>query len=348
MKAHSTSPAQRLPRNAFPRFVLAAATVVALAACQTTDRVHADLSAASAAVAQASSDPFVSRSGALELQRARQILRQAETAWVGNRDEDLARHLAYLAQQRARTAMALGEQARAEAVMQSAAAERERIRLAARTREAELATQQARDAQSSAQAAQSSAEVAQARAQSAEASAQSAQEQAEQARQRAQEQAEQARLRAEAQSQAAQRDTERVAALERDLQSLQSRQTQRGLVVTMGDVLFATGRAELFAGAQRNVDQLASVLRQYPERRVLIEGFTDSVGSAASNVTLSQRRAEAFRQALMARGVASERMEVRGHGARYPVADNRTPAGRQQNRRVEVLFSDAQGRFGER
>jgi outer membrane protein OmpA-like peptidoglycan-associated protein len=336
MKVHPTllslSPTSRLAR-----LLSTALAVAALAACQTTDRVHADLTAASAAVARAASDPYVERSGALELQRARQNLRQAETAWVGNRDEDLARHLAYLAQQRARTATALGEQARAEAALQSAGAERDGIRLAARTREAELATQQARAAMSSAQAAQSSAQAAQSRAQSAEASAQSAQEQAEQARQRA-----------EQQSQLAQLDSERVAALERDLQSLQSRQTQRGLVVTMGDVLFATGRAELFAGAQRSVDQLASVLRQYPERRVLIEGFTDSVGSAASNEALSQRRAEALRQALLARGVASERMEVRGHGARYPVADNRTPAGRQQNRRVELLFSDAQGRFVER
>jgi outer membrane protein OmpA-like peptidoglycan-associated protein len=329
MNVHPTL-LSRLPSRRQARLMSTAVAVAALAACQTTDRVHADLTAASAAVARAASDPYVERSGALELQRARQNLRQAETAWVGNRDEDLARHLAYLAQQRARTATALGEQARAEAALQSAGAERDSIRLAARTREAELATQQARAAQSSAQAAQS-------RAQSAEASAQSAQEQAEQARQRASEQ-----------SQLAEREIERVAALERDLQSLQSRQTQRGLVVTMGDVLFATGRAELFAGAQRSVDQLANVLRQYPERRVLIEGFTDSVGSAASNEALSQRRAEAFRQALLARGVSADRMEVRGHGEGYPLADNRTPAGRQQNRRVELLFSDANGRFVER
>jgi outer membrane protein OmpA-like peptidoglycan-associated protein len=300
----------------WPRAEASVLVVVALAACQTTDRVHADLSAASAAVARAGSDPQVARNGALELDRARQLLRQAEVAWAGNRDEPLARHLAYLAQQRARTALALGEQARAEAALQSAGAERERIRLAARTREAELATQ---------------------RAQSAQASAQSAQESAEQARQRAEQQA-----------QLAQRETDRAAALERDLQSLQSRNTQRGLVVTLGDVLFATGRAELFSGAQRSVDQLAVVLRQYPERRVRIEGFTDSVGSAAANQGLSLRRAEAFRQALLARGIAQDRIEVRGHGERYPVADNGSPAGRQQNRRVEVLFSDTQGRFVER
>lgn len=306
-----------------PRLIAVAAAVAALAACQTTDLVHQDLAAARAVVVRASNDPQVVRSGALELQRAQQTLRQAEAAWVGNRDEDLARHLAYLAQQSARTALAQGEQARFEAALQNAGTERERIRLAARTREAELATQRAQAAQSSAQAAQS-------RAQSAEATAQSAQQRADQ------------------QSQLAQREAERAAALERDLQSLQSRNTTRGLVVTLGDVLFATGRAELFPGAQRSVDRMAQVLSQYPERRVLIEGFTDSVGSTATNQALSQRRAEAFRQALLARGVAADRMEVRGHGERYPVADNRSPAGRQQNRRVEVLFSDAQGRFVER
>jgi outer membrane protein OmpA-like peptidoglycan-associated protein len=318
------------PMKTMARLFTSAAAVALLAACQTTDRVHADLAAANAAVNRASNDPQAARQGALELQSAQQTLRQAEAAWVGNRDEDLSRHLAYLAQQRARTALALGEQARAEAMLQSAGNERERIRLQARTQEAERATRQAQAAQSSAQAAQS-------RAQTAQSSALSAQQEAEQSR-----------LRAEQQTQLAQQERERVAALERDLQTLQSRNTARGLVVTLGDVLFATGRADLFAGAQRSVDQLANVLRQYPERRVLVEGFTDSVGSSTANLALSQRRAEAFAQALQARGVSADRMEVRAHGASYPVADNRTPAGRQQNRRVEILFSDAQGRFGER
>lgn len=304
----------RFPRTA--RLVTAAAAVLTLAACQTTDRVHADLAAASQAVGRAASDPYVARNGALELQRAQQTLRQAEATWVQDRDDDQARHLAYLAQQRARTALALGQQARAEEALQQAGSERERIRLEARTREAERATRQA--------------QVAQSTAQSAQASAQSAQQQAEQSRQQAEQEA------------------QRAAALERDLRELQSRNTQRGMVVTLGDVLFATGRAELFPGAQRSVDQLASVLQRYPERRVLIEGFTDNVGSEATNLALSQRRADAFRQALQARGVAADRMEVRAHGEALPVADNSTPAGRQRNRRVEVLFSDAQGRFVER
>lgn len=312
------------------RLIAGATAVLTLAACQTTDRVHAELATASQAVARASADPMVARHGALELQRAQQTLRQAEVAWAQERDEDQARHLAYLAQQRARTALAIGAQGQSELSMQQVAAERERLRLQARTQEAERATRQAQAAQSTAQAAQ--------------ASAQSAREQADQSRQ----QAEQSRQQAEQSRQQAEQETQRAAALERDLQELQSRNTQRGMVVTMGDVLFATGRAELFPGAQRSVDQLATVLQRYPERRVLIEGFTDNVGSDASNLALSQRRAEAFRQALQARGITADRMEVRAHGEALPVADNSTPAGRQRNRRVEILFSDGQGRFVER
>lgn len=316
--------------KSIPRLLAISAAVLTLAACQTTDRVHSDLATANQVVAQASTDPHVARHGTLELQRAQQTLRQAEAAWVRNRDEEEARHLAYLAQQRARTALAMGEQARAEEMLQQAGAERERIRLEARTREAELATRRAQAAQSTAQTAQ--------------ASAQTARQQAEQSR----EQAEQARQRAEQESQRAAQESQRAAALERELQELQSQNTQRGMVVTLGDVLFATGRAELSPGAQRSVDKLAEVLSRFPERRVMIEGFTDSVGSEASNLALSQRRANAFRMALLARGVAGDRMEVRAHGEAYPVADNSTPAGRQRNRRVEVLFSDGQGRFIER
>jgi outer membrane protein OmpA-like peptidoglycan-associated protein len=134
-------------------------------------------------------------------------------------------------------------------------------------------------------------------------------------------------------------------ALERDLQALQAQNTQRGMVVTLGDVLFDTGKASLQPGAQRSVAQLATVLKQYPERRVLIEGFTDNVGPESLNLELSRRRAEAFQRALQSAGVPQVRMETQARGEADPVANNATPAGRQQNRRIEVVFSDAQGQF---
>ena len=141
---------------------------------------------------------------------------------------------------------------------------------------------------------------------------------------------------------------DRAAALQRDLAQLDAQSTQRGLMVMLKDMLFATGRAELQPGARRGIEHLAEVLRQHPERRVLIEGFTDSTGGAAMNQRLSQRRAEAVRSALVRAGVAPQRMELRAFGEEYPVADNASAAGRQQNRRVEILFSDAQGRLSHR
>lgn len=294
------------------RHSLALAAALALAACQTTPPVNNELVAARDALTQAQAGPGA-RAASVELERAQQALQRAELAWAKNRDNEETQQLAYIARRRTDIAMAVAAQASADERLQQAGAERERARLDARTREAEAATQAAR--------------AAQANAQSAQANAQSAQSQAD----------------------AAQRQTqlerERVAALERDLQSLRARPTQRGLVVTLGDVLFATGRAELQPGAQRSVQQLAQVLQQYPERRVLVEGFTDSQGSDQMNLELSQRRADAFRQALLQAGVDDARIEVRAHGEALPVADNGTAAGRQQNRRVEVLFSGPEGRF---
>ena len=147
---------------------------------------------------------------------------------------------------------------------------------------------------------------------------------------------------------AAARAQDQASALQRDLAELSARQTQRGLMLTLRDMLFATGRAELQPGVRRSIERLAEVLRQHPERRVLIEGFADSTGGAAMNQRLSQRRAEAVRSALIRAGVAPQRLELRAFGEEYPVADNATAAGRQQNRRVELLFSDEQGRLNYR
>lgn len=138
---------------------------------------------------------------------------------------------------------------------------------------------------------------------------------------------------------------ERADALAQALQRLQARQTDRGLVVTVRDVLFDTDQSRLQPGAQRTAEQLADVLKQYPQRRVRIEGFADARGSEQYNLRLSLRRAEAFRDALVAHGVSQDRIEVQGLGKAFPLATNRTAAGRQQNRRIEVLFSDDAGQL---
>lgn len=138
-----------------------------------------------------------------------------------------------------------------------------------------------------------------------------------------------------------------LSAARQELADLQAKQTDRGLVLTLGDVLFDTGRATLKPGADREMDRLAQALKDNSNTRVIIEGHTDSVGSDDYNMALSERRADAVADALRTRGVPSDRYEVKGLGKSFPVASNDTQAGRQQNRRVEIVFSDASGRFAE-
>lgn len=125
------------------------------------------------------------------------------------------------------------------------------------------------------------------------------------------------------------------------LQALKPKQTDRGMVVTFGDVLFDTGHAELRHGNQQNIHQLAQYLRDNPERKLLVEGFTDATGGDAFNQQLSERRAASVANALRRQGVAADRIVVRGYGKAYPVASNADAQSRQLNRRVEVTISHA-------
>ena len=138
-----------------------------------------------------------------------------------------------------------------------------------------------------------------------------------------------------------------LADAQRQLEDLKAKQTDRGMVLTLGDVLFDTGQATLKPGADLALDRLAHYLKEHPNTKVVIEGFTDSRGSDEYNHELSQRRADAVAHALVARGVPADDLRALGRGKNYPVATNDTQAGRQQNRRVEIVFSDANGRFAE-
>jgi outer membrane protein OmpA-like peptidoglycan-associated protein len=135
--------------------------------------------------------------------------------------------------------------------------------------------------------------------------------------------------------------TEEAARVQAELDQLKATPTPRGMVLTLGDVLFDTGRAELKPGAARKLDQLAQFLSEHPDRRVQIDGFTDSVGSDAYNEELSQRRADAVKSALMTRGIDPARIGTEGYGKAYPVASNTDSGGRQLNRRVEVVIGNS-------
>jgi outer membrane protein OmpA-like peptidoglycan-associated protein len=131
------------------------------------------------------------------------------------------------------------------------------------------------------------------------------------------------------------------AELERQILDLNGRTTDRGLVVTLGDVLFDTGQSTIQGGNTSNLDKLAVFLNRYSNRDVTIEGHTDNVGNNDTNQALSQNRANAVRSYLVAEGVAMDRFVASGMGENAPVASNDSDTGRQQNRRVEVIIADA-------
>lgn len=293
--------------------LLASTAAAILAACATTPPSNAYLDEAHRAYQQASSNSEVARYAQAELTQTREALVRADAAWNDRRDEEETAHLAYLARQDAQIAVNRAAKRAADERVENAGIERERLRADVRAREAQLAQQHAQTAQVQAQSAQAQAQFAQTQAQNAQAMA------------------------------AAQ--TERANRLQRELSTLAAQPTDHGLVVMLQDVLFDVGRASLREGAQSRIDQLAMVLKNHPERRVMVEGFTDSTGSSVANLALSRARAEAVRTALIARGVEATRVEARGFGEERPVATNATQAGRTQNRRVEVVFSDENGRF---
>ena len=136
---------------------------------------------------------------------------------------------------------------------------------------------------------------------------------------------------------------DRAANLQAEVDQLKATATPRGLVLTLGDVLFDTGKSQLNPGAARKLDQLAQFLADHPERRVQIDGFTDSVGTDSYNQDLSQRRADAVKSALVTRGINPTRIESQGYGKGFPVADNADSGGRQLNRRVEVVIGGENG-----
>ena len=126
----------------------------------------------------------------------------------------------------------------------------------------------------------------------------------------------------------------------KQLRGLNAKQTERGTLVTFGDVLFDFDQASLKANSRDSITTLANYLIKNPDRKVIVEGYTDSKGSAAYNQGLSERRANAVKNALVRAGVEPSRIVAQGYGKKYPVASNATNSGRAQNRRVEVTISN--------
>lgn len=274
---------------------------VLLAACGTTPMSTGLLDQARGDYMTAQGNPAVAAYAPLEFKQASDALERANAAAARNDSINDIDQLAYVARQRIATAQEVARQKAAEAEVANAGRQRDQLRLQQRTEEADQARTQAQAAQSQAQAAQGQAQSAQAQAREAQA---------------------------------------RTAQLQAQLADLQAKKTERGMVITLGDVLFATDQARLTPEGVRTARKLADVLAGNPARAVLIEGFTDSTGGSAHNLELSQRRAGAVREALLAMGVGADRIATRGYGEAYPVAGNDNAADRRMNRRVEIVLSE--------
>jgi len=285
-----------------------AAAAALFAGCASAPTVTPALQEARSNVRAAEADPAVLKYASLDVKKASDSLRRAEELSAKRESPADIDSAAYVASTQARTAMAIGRAATQEEAIKAAEADRERARADANANRANMAQAQAANAQIAAANASADANAARQQAAAANADAANAQAQA--------------------------------AALQQELNDLQARQTDRGMLVTLGDVLFEFGRAEIKPAAQASMAKLAHYLNQHPDRRILIEGFTDSVGSDSANLALSQRRSQAVAEALRAQGVDPTRIATRGYGEAYPVASNSSTSDRAMNRRVEVYISN--------
>lgn len=296
------------------RSALIAAGVAAalLAGCASTPSTPPEVAAVRARLIALQTDANLASRAAVAVKEADTAVRLAETSQP---DKLLAAHRVVMADRKVETARALAEMDFAEFERTALTEQRERARLDARTREADAARMQARIAENA--GAQQKLAADQARL-----DADVAQQVAADSRQ------------------AALSSQQQAAELQRGLDDLHAQVTDHGLVLTLGDVLFTSGKSDLRSVASGHLDKLAAFLTRYPQRTVTIQGYTDSLGNEDYNLRLSEQRAESVRLYLAGHGVASSRLAASGRGESDPVADNDSSAGRQQNRRVQVHISD--------
>lgn len=278
-----------------------------------------------------------------EIARVQDAIRQLRE--TSTRDAAVRQHLSYIAERRLDIAVAASEVGASERRLVELEREHDQILLAASRRDAELSRLEGEKlrVQSLAQAeaaerAQRDAEAALAASMESAADAVSARAEADQSRRVAAAQSAEAGLaRREAELAMAAADSLRV-----QMQSLTAKQERRGLVMTLGESVFAPGQSDMRSEAMKNLDAVIEFVNQDTSRQIRIEGHTDARGSANMNQVLSQKRAEALQQALIDRGVDAGRITALGRGADVPVTTNDSEAGRGRNRRVEVILIGAQ------
>jgi outer membrane protein OmpA-like peptidoglycan-associated protein len=306
-------------------------------ASQQEIRAKRTLERATAAYGQAKSNPNVEVYAPAPLADAGKILQAAEQT----KDYVEMEQLGYLAEKKAQTAVAIADGKRVEKENEALSKEATDLLLQKRVLEANLAKREAetkaREAEQARLAAAAEAVTAEKAKKEAEQSRALALAEAEKA-ERSKSEAEQARLRATAEAERAEKTKAETDQLLKEFSELNAQQTERGLVLTMGDVLFAFGQSTLLSGGIRNVEKVADFLQKNPRRNILVEGYTDSVGSDDFNLALSEKRADAVKKQLVAKGVSQDRITTKGYGKQFPVASNDSAGGGQLNRRVEVLI----------
>jgi outer membrane protein OmpA-like peptidoglycan-associated protein len=315
-------------------------TLVLLSACVAAPKKDLALDRVRGELDDLKSNPELAGYAPLAVGEAERALRNAELA----SGDDLYRsYLVYMADRRIQIARTMAEREQHEQILDVLEKEHSSMLIKASQLEADQARQDAEQArllvattnEDAQRAREEREEALQKGAESARAAQLSAEE-ADQARRvadsRASE-AEYARLEADL-------ATQQVTSLTRQLENLQLRETESGVVVTLGDVLFASGQATLVEGGRSSLEEVVDLLQTEPDKKIRVEGHTDSLGDADANLLLSEQRAKAVLEALVSLGVASDRISSLGMGEDFPIASNEDEDGRARNRRVDVILLD--------
>ncbi|MEE4331457.1 MAG: OmpA family protein [Wenzhouxiangella sp.] len=269
--------------------------------------------------------------------------RAVRDAGLDGLNEDERNHRILLAEKTLEIARAEASRAQAASRIDRIAEQRTELLLRASRLEVEQARREAERALMQSSATQEEIERTRRQAMNSE----ERREEAARRERQAREEAEAARRLAEAQAseiELVRREAELAAeaadSLRRRLELMELRQTDRGVVVTLGDVLFEVGQTELQPAARSNLDDVAELLLSEPEKRIRIEGHTDASGPAEVNQRISLERAEAVKAALVDMGIGADRITAIGMGEEFPIASNENPQGRSRNRRVDVILLD--------
>jgi outer membrane protein OmpA-like peptidoglycan-associated protein len=299
--------------------LMVATVVLFLGGCVTAPKNTEALDNLRSKLTQLQSDPQLATRAPVAIDEAEQAVRIAEQP---QDDEALAAHLLYLADHKVDIASLRAQKRLLEDQRKVLSVERETARLEASKRQAATARNEADKAREEEKLARLQEMAAKQASTAAEQEAQAARN---------------AKAMAEQDSAfAAQRNAE----LQQQIDTLNARETERGLIVTLGDLLFDTGKADLKEGTTSNLNKLVTFLTKYPESTVILEGYTDSAGSDTYNLGLSHNRAESVRNYLEQHSIAASRLTAAGKGEASPVASNDTASGRRQNRRVDVIISN--------